>query len=394
VKNQSNMNKIYAYLIILLATISCKEKYISPVVSPTTGYLVIEGIVNNGQGKTTIKLSRTTPLDNTQTQYEKNADVKLEGEDKTIFSFIEQGFGQYAADSLHLNAAIKYRLAIKTSNGSAYLSDFVKVKNNPPIDSVAWVRNTEGVQLTINTHDTQNNTRYYLWDYVETWAYHSDFKSYLQYEIKTSPTGVKTYSTVYRDLQKGTFDSTQYFCWQTAKSTNILLGTTAKLDKDIVNLPLALIPKASIKLNIRYSILVKQYSLSPEAYAFLDIMKKNTEQTGSIFDAQPSGVYGNIYNIRDANEPVIGYLIICPIQEKRIFIDNIDLPRWDYRSTCTETLFRNSSNTIRDLALGYVPTAVPPGSAPFPTVVTFNAAPIECVNCQISGTHTKPDFWR
>ena len=49
-------------LILLLFSVACKEKYISPVSSPTTGYLVVEGAINSGLGATNITLSRTSGL--------------------------------------------------------------------------------------------------------------------------------------------------------------------------------------------------------------------------------------------------------------------------------------------------------------------------------------------
>jgi Domain of unknown function (DUF4249) len=388
------MNKILYGLIILLGIMACKEKYVSPVVSPPTGYLVIEGVVNSGQGPTTIKLSRTTALENPQTLYEKNADVKLEGEDNSVVSFKEKGIGEYMVDSLRLKNSVKYRLNIRTSNGKSYISDYVAAKNNPPIDSVSWVQNTEGVKLFINTHDALNKTRYYLWDYEETWEFHGAYRSYIKYNVVTKPSAEKAYLAVYRDtLNSAFFDSTQYYCWQNFKSNTILLGSTAKLDKDIVNLPLAAIPRASIKLSVLYSILVKQYSLTPEAYAFLEIMKKNTEQTGSVFDAQPSALKGNIYNPKDLDEPVIGYFSICPIQEKRLFIDNLQLSRWGYSPGCDEVKFINNSDTIRLKALDLVPTRVVPSPVPFPIIPEFYAARYDCMNCKLNGTNDKPSFW-
>ena len=299
------MNKIYVFLIFSLLIIGCKERYESPVVSPTTGYLVVEGVVNSGQGGTVLTLSRTTKLDTRDIEYERGAQVKVEGEDKTTYTLLESQAGRYTAQNLNLNTAKKYRLNIKTSNGKVYLSDFVVVKNNPPIDSITWKRGDGGVQLSINTHDPLNNTRYYQWEYVETWEFQSEFQTFIKYDVKISVNGVKTYSAVYRDTNNAQFfDSTQYYCWQTFNSAKILLGTTAKLNEDIVYLPLTLIPKASIKLKLQYSINVKQYSLTKDGYDFLDIVRKNTEQTGSIFDPQPSGVYGNIHNASDATEQI------------------------------------------------------------------------------------------
>lgn len=388
------MNKILCSLFILATITACKEKFISPVVSPPTGYLVVEGVVNSGRGATTIKLSRTSALDNPQIQYENNADVRLEGDDNSVFPLIDRGLGQYKADSLALKNTVKYKLTIRTSNGNVYASDFVAAKNNPPIDSISWQQNTEGAQFFINTHDDENKTRYYKWDYEETWEFRGAYKSFIKYDTMVLPNGERTYKAVYRNLTDASFfDSTQYYCWQTFKSNTLLLGTTVKLSKDVVNLPLVLVPKASVKLSLLYSILVKQYSLTPEAYAFLEIMKKNTEQTGSIFDAQPSALKGNIRNLKNPDEPVIGYFSICPIQEKRIFVKNTDLVNWGYRPSCVEEEYLNNSDTIKSRALGLVPTRVVPSLIPFPIIISFYAARYDCMNCKLNGTNEKPPFW-
>jgi hypothetical protein len=72
------MKKIH-YIILFLLCAGCKEKYEAPVESPTTGYLVIEGTVNNGPGNTNFRLTRTTKLGNEAIIFEKGAQVKIEG---------------------------------------------------------------------------------------------------------------------------------------------------------------------------------------------------------------------------------------------------------------------------------------------------------------------------
>jgi hypothetical protein len=98
-----------------------------------------------------------------------------------------------------------------------------------------------------------------------------------------------------------------------------------------------------------YSINVRQYSLSKGRYEFLQRMKKNTEGTGSIFDAQPSELSGNIYCTTN-NDPVIGYIDVCPVQEKRIFVDPNKVPNWPYwlyKTNCTEIEVSNRSDSIQ-----------------------------------------------
>ena len=377
------------YCLLALLVAGCKEHYESPVQSPLTGYLVVEGVVNSGSGTAGITLSRTTKLDNRNILTETGAIVKLEGEDNSVYAFGDRGQGIYSTSNLNLNTAVKYRLHITSNGGKDYLSDYVAVKSNPPIDSISWKReNGGGVQLYANTHDTQNNTRYYQWAYDETWQIQSTYYSVLKYKV-TQP---NIYSVVYKDSATFSYDPNIINCWQYNSSNTLLLGSTAKLSKDVVYLPVAFVPHGSIKIGLLYSINVKQYAWTKEGYEFLEKMKKNTESTGSIFDAQPSELNGNIHNISDSSEPVIGYFNICPVQEKRIFIRVSELPQWDYQSGCYAVEIKNISDTIFAKGLGLMPTIVGETS-PTGGIATFFAAPSQCVDCTLRGSNIKPAYW-
>ena len=171
------------------------------------------------------------------------------------------------------------------------------------------------------------------------------------------------------------------------------MGSTAKLAQDIVHLPLINIPSASIKLGVLYAVLVKQYVWSKDGYEFLERMKKNTESVGSVFDAQPSELNGNIHCTSNPGQPVIGYFNICTIQQQRIFIRNAELPDWRYLIGCgIEIEIENNPDSIAKKASGLLPTS-PRLTGPFGSVLTFYAAPAECVDCTLRGTNVKPTYW-
>src|SRR5688572_25707393 len=156
------MRKKFVYTVLLIAGLACKEKYDLPYAGPSRGYLVVDGIINSGQGPTTIRLSRTLALvDSVGSRTELRAIVRVEGEDNSKFPLIESTGGIYSAPQLALNNSIKYRLYIRTTDGKEYISDYRNVIQTPPIDSLQWVREEDGLQFFINTHDPQNKTFYY-----------------------------------------------------------------------------------------------------------------------------------------------------------------------------------------------------------------------------------------
>lgn len=373
---------------------TCKEKYISPANTPSTGYLVVEGVINAGTGLTNIILKRTTKLDSTSIVYEKGATVFVEGENNTKFNLLESSDGNYSANGLGLNNTLKYRLTILTLDGKKYQSDFVPVQSTPPIDSVSLKQDSLGAHLFINSHDPSNQTKYYQWDYTETWEYHSPFITYFIYVPINTPTGIK-YSIWFKDPIMVSFDTTIITCWQNDYSKNILTGSTISLSENKINLPLNFIPIGSVKLAVLYSIDTRQYSLSEGKFQFLQKMKKNTEGTGSIFDAQPSELVGNLHCITNPSDPVIGFLDICQIQEKRTFIKNSQLTDWGYKAPCREVEVESSIDSITYMhTQGFVPTREgrmgmlygPPGTYWFATPV--------CVDCTLTGTNKKPSFWQ
>ena len=387
------MNKtVYTSLFaLLLVTAGCKEKYESPAISPETGYLVVEGTINSGPGSSILKLSRTTILNNRNIQYEQGATVSIEGDNNVNFTLTEITAGTYDVDDLVLDANTKYKLHITTASGKEYLSDFTTVINNPPIDSISWKQENGGVQLYINTHDPQNNARYYQWEYTETWEFHSAFTSIVKYKVVHINTG-DVYSAVYKDSLELSPSQQVYQCWQNNSSSSLLLGSTAKLSKDVVFLPLAFIPGGSQKLSVLYSIDVKQHTWSKAGYEFLEKIKKNTEETGSIFDAQPSESTGNIHCLSDPTEPVIGYFNISSAQEKRVFIKGSDVPGWNYQTGCFEFEIENVSDSIVHKGLGLLPTR-PVRVGIGQSIITFNVAEPVCVDCTLTGSNVKPFFW-
>lgn len=391
------MKKIVFLVLSVLIFGGCKEVFDSPVKSPVTGYLVVEGAINSSEGSTIISLSRTTGLDNKQTVYEKGAAVSIEGQDKSSRILKENPNGQYIGGNLDLNSNLKYQLKINTSDGKKYLSELVSINVNQPIDSISWKRENGGIQIYVNTQNAKNKTNYYQWEINQTWEYHAEMTSALKYEI-TGTTTRPVYKAVYRfPKTPGVIDSSLFMCWQSTNNTNLLIANTEKLSKDLIFQPLAYISPTSDQLNVLYSINVKQITWSKEGYEFLDRIQKNTEKTGSIFDAQPSELNGNIHNINDPNEPVIGFVTISAIQEKRIYLNSKMFAVWNYpQFYCKlDTVTNTNSAIIAKKADFLIPVLNGPcNGCEALDINEFYAAEPSCVDCMLKGgTNKRPSFW-
>jgi hypothetical protein len=269
------------------------------------------------------------------------------------------------------------------------------VKNAPPIDSVYYSVGDTSVQVYLNTHDPANKTTYYRWDFTETYIIHAHNESYD--ELITNPVDTVIPRRPQDDV---------YTCWATDTSNTVLVGSSAKLRQDVIaQMQLTALGKSSEKIGDRYSILVKQYALTPDAYNYWQLLKRNTEQLGSIFDAQPSELPGNIHCITTPSEPVIGYLSAGAVSQLRIYIDNRNIP-----GTITKipesvdgcyigSFFYKDMEGINDIPLWiysgkqYVLGTIPPSPMPGQIILGYTATDRFCADCTLRGTNVKPAFW-
>ena len=384
------MKKQWLFVSILIlfisVIISCKQSYEPAVIKANKNFLVVDGVINMGTNAvTTVKLSRTRNVtDSITASPESGAQVNIIGKNGSTYSLHEQSNGIYVSDALTLNAADEYALQI-TAGSSQYTSDYVVPKQIPAIDSIEWSYAPDrGITFFANTHDPQNITHYYRWNYVETWEYHS---------TDNADIAVKDGLIYYVDSTNQT-----YACWQTAQSTDILLGTSVNLAQDVISHDsIAFVPLNSIKMGVRYSMLLKQYALDEAAYNYWQLLQKNTQQLGSLFDAQPTQLTGNVHCLSNPSEPVLGYVSASTVEEKRIFIRNSQVIGWQSLfpgEDCAEVIIDTDPNNV--FAYNYSdPSFGPYTFISSPGVTFLKVAKRTCLDCRLAGgTNQKPAFWQ
>ena len=369
------------FTVIFIFFLGCKEPFDTELPIVPQGYLVVDGFIN-AQGITQIKLSRTTPLDQKKTlKPELNATLQIQGEDNSSYSFVTSANGTYSSASNILNSSTRYRLRIRTKDNKEYLSDYASVKITPPMDSISWTKENDGIQIYVTTHDDQNRSIYYRWEYDETWEIRSAYYAFYKYENG-------------KIVPRGSNEPNIYYCWKYDTLRNIILQSSEKLNKDIISLkPLRFIPYLDEKMGVRYSIQVRQYALDKEGYQFYELLRKNTESLGTIFDPQPSALNGNIHSISNSTELVIGYIGVTTMQQQRFFIDasNLGLRVFNILSECPSMDVPNRPDSLAK----YIPPQWP-YDAIFEGfgIKAYKVAEPRCVDCRLrGGNNLKPSFW-
>lgn len=356
---------------------SCKDPYVPHIKDLDKEILVVEGYID-GANETNIYISRVRSMGKFDTSFQKfvtNAVVYIEDDRGGQYRLQNRGDGSYAGN-YRLNPTARYRLYIQTAGNKQYVSAFVDFKESPVIDSISYRIESQGARFFVSTHDNSNRSKFYRWKYEETWEFHSYYPTEFEYD---------------RELRRVVdLRDSIYSCWQFENSTKILVNSTVNQSRDVMeNVPLLLIPNGSQKLSYKYSLKVRQFVMDSLGYDYYRQLKTNTEETGSIFDPQPGNLKGNIQNMNDPDEIVVGYIGAGNSAERREFFT---IP-WNYRNTqCSETITVPGNRDSMDFyfkLLNYWPILE---SMDGP-VTNWLAAPASCVDCRTAGTNVKPAYW-
>jgi hypothetical protein len=368
-------------------------------------------MINTGTDSTIIKVSRTVLVNSKVTANPEGGDVvTVENAQGTVLTLKEIVKGTYVSPPVSLDNTKQYRLRIKTTGGKVYLSDLVDAKISPPIDSIGYNVQGAGIQIYANTHDPNNNSHYYKYTFRETWQYNAMYKSNYIFSYKDTSMHLRTPA------------QQVYSCFGSDTSAHTVLSSTAALGQDVAyQVPVTTIDGTSEKIETKYSILLRQQVITRQAYDFYQNLKKNTEDLGNIFDAQPSLLVGNMHNLADAAEPVIGYISAGTTQQKRIYIVKSSLPQsfktlypvpgciiqgaihypsHDFRYPPGKPIGVANIFYIEEVLYPVLGYKLYPGTPQFfaldgdPMGGGFSISTIPCSDCTLRGHIAQPAFWK
>jgi hypothetical protein len=378
------------WCLVLLA--GCTDAYLPDEIKAPPGYLVVDGFLNS-QGTTTIKLSRTFALaSKAAAPAETKATAYVEEEGGPRYLLREAPLGTYTSAALTLNPAKRYRLHLTTQGGKEYASDYVPAKTTPAMRVEARPESTE-LAVYVNARDPANTTHYYRWEYDETWEIRPLYAPTMEYVNRAMRYIVVPFPRA---------------CWGNAPSTAVKLYSTTSLSQDVVSdFQVNRLPTNSERLHNGYSILVRQYALTKEEYDYWELLRKNTEAIGSLYDPQPVQLTGNVRCL-NGPDPALGCVGAHSLVEQRIFVRPQDVPAAWKPLSGYEKCARPDSISL--YPRGIIPPPKPeeilyaafgdPSYLPItsfegtiPGATGFYGAPRDCIDCRTRGTAAKPSFW-
>lgn len=398
----------FLILLFFVLASSCVEEYWPDINSSNTQMLVVDGKISNFPGPYTIKLSYSSALADTNFLAVTSARVTILDDEGSSEQLKEKSPGIYQTDAQGIKGQIghAYKTKIILANGKTYESDFETLKKPLEVESVEYDKqwryaqneletDEEGYQFYVSSKTSSSFYTYLYWELEETFEYHSNYKIYFFYDGSIPSQGE---SNFYGIQPMNNFD-TLFYCWRTQKIKeryNFSLEhlSTAQVKRQNLHF----IPFSDSRLRFGYNLLVKQYSVSERAYTYLNYLREQNENQAGIFSRQAFQFRGNIKNVEDDKEIVLGYFVVAGgSYGPRIQLrapEGIKYPQTDCFAdpdmTSIQNRIANSSAGDWPLYFTYFffEYADPPQTA-------FAYISPNCVDCRRhGGVAVKPEFWQ
>ncbi len=371
-----------------MALAGCVEEYWPGLGEKYEAVLVVDGRITDQPGPYEVRLSLSTSMDKPEFRPLTGYQVSILDDAGHTEMLTDRMDGSYVTDAQGLQGVPgrSYKLRVISPAGHTYESGFEEMQEPLGVDTVwaefetredlAYDHLLEGYRFRVTTEVATRDSVYLLWKLTGTYQYHANhyIKYYYDGEMHPFPR----------------YDSL-YMCWRTYPVHEIFTHHTLNLSEPVLRgYPLHYVNTEDKKLSIRYSLYTEQYVISRQAHEYWKNLEEQGSDLGSLYAVMPFQVRGNVRNVNDPEELVLGYFLTAPVTGHRMFVKRPWWARFHYATECAMIkdfahqlwLWRNKWPLY--LAAEYSEY----GQAP--------ALPVsqECVDCTKSGgSIVKPDFW-
>lgn len=293
--------KIYTLWIVLCSgIISC----IDPIDFETgrpQGTLVIEGQLTTSPSNNFFYLSQVAEFGTFHRVPLTGASARIVDETGQTFAFTETETGFYTLSDPSWLAGIpgkKYHLELTLPNGQIWRTDPEAMPEPLPIDSVSLtVSHLSNGQVDIYASATFPDR--------DTWLRYQVVENYA-FSEKTWSIFISS-KTCYFELPALTpFRQFTNFNNSATKLERILVGTKKELGSREFS-------------RGRHYFNVHQFSTTEGSYQYYDQLGKLLSLNGSVFDAPPAAVPGNMYRLEDPADRALGYFEMASVDTMRTF---------------------------------------------------------------------------
>ena len=323
----SRNDVLFFYVLILIFIAGCIEK-IEFETKPGQQLLVVDGQITQSVGPQTLRLSRSAPLGQGAPTPVTNAQVTIFDELGHQENYFETEAGLYllSGHTVQGREGGTYYIEIRLDENTVYRS---QPETMPPLveaDSV-YFRLDKETELNDLGNAVEIRT---MKIFVDTPVKKAGKDCLFRWRM------LDTYSVT--DLSCGPLDPpTTCYITEEGNPQNIPLFNSLNISSDRLEGFLV----ASNPFVQRYTYFgrhyynVIQYSITREAYDYWGKINTIANQEGTIFDPPPAAVSGNIFNVNNKTELVLGYFEATAVDTVRNYSFRHDFPDISIPAFCT-----------------------------------------------------------
>lgn len=275
-------------------------------------FLVVDGTFTDSDESDQVYLSRAF-------EYGKQLQLPVEEATLTVYDergnseqLIALGKGIYEFQKQEVSGQIgeSYYLEIELKDGKRYRSTPEQLNAAPPIDSLTFdVAEFEEVndfgriitrlvfQLSVNSIiNSEGKNSFLRWETEHIYAFQQPYLYYIPFSRSFTCFVREPINTQSIYLIDGSDFSTDVSIKQEVASKTM-----------------------NYTFNYAQSYRVSQYALNESAHTYWSRINQVSNLVGNIFDAPPAPVIGNLRNIDDENETVLGYFTVAGVSRQTFF---------------------------------------------------------------------------
>lgn len=315
----SNTNRSWLALGCLLLLCACAE-VVDLNTSPGPAQLLISGRITSGLEGNIIQIATTSPINNGQ-RPEERALVYVVSEDGTREQYMpmeEPGFYELENSVLIGQTGTKYHLEVELRDGRTYRTEPEEMPGRVGQDFLDFEAGAiriinenrieisrNAVRLFMRTEIPNPDTDHFIrWNILETFLFPE------RPQIVDSPDFPPQWCYITNDLEE--------------QSVFLYDGSELKTNEIARRLMTTQFSKDDFA--VEYYFQVAQSSMTREAHRYWSDIYQVTNAQGSIFDRPMAPVVGNVFNVNDPDEEVLGYFEVSHVDTTRILLTARDLP--------------------------------------------------------------------
>ena len=397
-------NRFFTIVALISMFSGCVEPFdVVPSLNDDEGTgdtLVVEAIITDEVKQQIIKVSKLGPLGEISGPTNiGNAQVSIEDGMGNRYEFNSLAGGIY--ESQVPFAAVpgtSYSLRI-TVDGNQYSSSEEFLPTTSAIDNLYATRistdsGVEGIGIFVDPRGG-GETPKFRYEFEETYEIIAPLWAPFDMVV-TSRTLPFEFDLVPRDR-----DTRR--CFGTRLSNEIILSSDLDLDNNVEqDFLVQFISSQDPVIQHRYSILVSQYSQGTNAHAFYTTLKEQATSENVFSQIQPGFIEGNITNISNFEDRVIGYFSVESVASTRLFFDYVDFyPDEELPPYFINCNFLGAPIPVTPAGTSPLIDAIDSGNFVYvrdnngevPDGGPFLVARTPCGNCTALGSNIVPEFW-